>query len=153
MTKKSIKISAAIAGALLLGSTLAGCGGASEAYCDDMKKADTDFSALDGGDFTKLEKAFQTFHTLAGEAPLEVKPDWVILESAIDAMEKGFKDAGIKFSDLAELQNGKVPEGVDVAKLSELSTTMSKFSDAKFKTASDNIAKHAKEECKVDIEG
>jgi len=32
-------------------------------------------------------------------------------------------------------------------------TEMSKFSDAKFKTASDNIANHAKEECKVDIEG
>lgn len=155
MTNTHIKkFSVAIAGALLVGSAVAGCGGdSSEAYCNDMKKAEKDFSALDGGDFSQLDKAFKTFHTLADEAPSKIDPDWKVLESAITTMEKGFADAGIKFSDLAELQNGKIPEGVDTAKLTELSSTMSKFSDAKFKTASDNIAKHAKDVCKVNLNG
>lgn len=152
-----MKISGAIVGALLVGSTVAGCGGSGDnsgsAYCGDIKKANKDFSALDAGDFSKLDKAFQAFHKLAGEAPSKIKPDWKILETAISAMEKGFADAGIKFSDLADLQKGKVPEGVDISKLSGLSATMSKFSDAKFKTASDNIAKHAKSVCKVDVNG
>lgn len=151
MTKRTTKISATIVGALLIGSTMAGCGGGSKAYCNDMKKADKNFSALDSGDFSKLDQAFKTFHTLAAESPSEIKPDWKILESAITAMEKGFKDAGIKFSDLTELQKGKIPEGVDLKKLTKLSTTMSQFSNAKFKKASDHIAKHAKEECKVNI--
>ena len=158
MTKRRMKISAAIAGTVLVGGAVAGCGagsggGAGSAYCDDMKTANKDFGALNTGDFTKLDQAFARFHTLAAESPSKIKADWTVLESAITTMERGFKDAGIKFSDLAELQKGKVPDGVDVAKLTQLSATMSKFGDAKFNTASDNIAKHAKDECKVDIKG
>jgi hypothetical protein len=153
MTNRSTKFSVAIAGALLVVSTVAGCGGSSnDAYCEDMKKADKDFSAMGSGDFAQLEKAFKTFHTLADEAPSEVEADWKVLDSAITAMEKGFEEAGIDFSDLSELQNGKVPEGVDTKKLTELSATMSKFSGPKFEKASNDIAKHAKEECNVDIQ-
>lgn len=158
MKKCSMKISAAIAGAVLVGSAVAGCGGGSGggadgAYCNDMKNANKDFGALNTGDFTKLDQAFGTFHTLAAESPSKIKADWTVLEGAITTMEEGFKDAGIKFSDLAELQKGTVPDGVDVAKLTQLSETMSKFGDAKFNTASDNIARHAKDECNVDITG
>lgn len=153
MTNRSTKFSVAIAGALLVVSTVAGCGGGgSDAYCKDIKKADKDFSAMGTGDFAQLDKAFKTFHTLADEAPSEVKSDWKVLDSAITAMEKGFKDAGIKFSDLADMQNGKIPKGVDAKKLTELSSTMSKFSGPKFEKASNNITKHAKKECKVDLQ-
>ncbi|MEO6470738.1 MAG: hypothetical protein ABIR57_02775 [Aeromicrobium sp.] len=152
-----MKISVAIAGALLVGSAVAGCGGASDnsssAYCGDIKKADKDFSSLSTGDYSKLDSAFATFHKLADEAPSKIADDWKILDGAITTMQKAFADAGIKFSDLGELQQGKVPEGVDVKKLTQLSTTLSKFNDAKFKTASDNISKHAKSVCKVDITG
>ena len=153
MTKRRMKISAAIAGTVLVGGAVAGCGAGSgvDAYCKDVKKADKDFSALNGGDFSTLDQAFTTFHKLAAESPSKIKADWTVLERAITTMEKGFKDAGIKFSDLGELQKGNVPDGIDVAKLTQLSTTMSKFGDAKFKTASDNIANHAKDECKVNI--
>jgi len=150
-----MKISVAIAGVLLVGGAVAGCSGGSgsenDAYCKDVKKAQSDFSALGEGDFAKLDEAFKTFHTLADEAPSKIEPDWKVLESAITSMEKGFKEAGLKVSDLAEMQQGKLPEGVDPAKLEGLVSTMSKFSDAKFKTASDRIAKHAKDVCKVDI--
>lgn len=155
MTKTRMKFSAAVTGALLAGSALAGCAGGSGsgAYCDDIKKAEKDFGALDQGDFNKLEDAFKTFHTLADEAPSKIKSDWKTLDGAITAIEKAFKDAGVKFSDLAELQKGKIPEGVDESKLPQLSSTLSDVGGAKFKTASDHIAKHAKDECKVDING
>lgn len=152
-----IKLSAAVAGAVLAGTALAGCGSgggsSSDAYCGDMKKADKDFSALGTGDYAKLDSAFATFHKLAGEAPSDVSGDWKVLDGAITTMQTAFKDAGIDFKDLGELQQGKVPEGVDVSKLTGLSTSLAKFSDPKFKTASDHISKHAKDVCKVDITG
>ena len=157
MINGRIKLSAAVAGAVLAGTALAGCGGggdnASSAYCGDIKKADKTFSALGTGDFAKLDSAFATFHKLAKEAPSKVSDDWKVLDGAITTMEKAFKDAGIDFKDLGELQKGKVPEGVDVSKLTGLSTTLAKFNDAKFKTASQNISAHAKSVCKVNIAG
>lgn len=152
-----MKISVAIAGALLVVSAVAGCGAGSgsdsKAYCNDIKKADKDFNSFAAGDLTNLDKAFATFHSLAGEAPATLKKDWAVLDGAVTTMEKAFKDAGIEFSDLADLQKGNIPAGVDTEKLTQLSTTMSKFTDVKFKAASDNIAKHAKDICKVDLAG
>lgn len=176
MTKRSIKISAAFAGVLLVGSAVAGCSGgsggdtpsgksttsggsatsaasANTPYCKDMKSAIKDFGTLNAGDFSKLDAAFATFHTLAAESPSKIKADWAYLSSAMTTMEKGFKDAGIKFSDFAGLKTGTAPKGVSAAKLKKLSASMSEFGGAKFKTASDNIAKNAKDECKVDIAG
>lgn len=154
MINRRTKLSAVVASAVVAGTALAGCGGSSNdsgAYCADIKKADQTFSALGTGDFAKLDSAFATFHKLAGEAPSKVSADWKVLDGAITTMQKAFKDAGIDFKDLGELQSGKVPAGVDVTKLTGLSTTLAKFNDAKFKTASDNIASHAKTVCKVDI--
>ncbi len=159
MINGSIKLTSAAAGAVLAVTALAGCGGGSGSgndagsYCADIKKADKTFSALGTGDFAKLDSAFDTFHKLAKEAPSKVSDDWKVLDGAITTMQKAFKDAGIDFKDLGELQQGKVPEGVDVSKLTGLSTTLAKFNDAKFKTASENIASHAKSVCKVDIAG
>lgn len=173
MTKRSIKISAAFAGVLLVGSAVAGCSGgsggdtpsgksttsgdnatsANTPYCNDMKSAIKDFGTLNAGDFSKLDAAFATFHTLAAESPSKIKADWTYLESAMTTMEKGFKDAGLKFSDFDGLKKGTAPKDVSAAKLKKLSASMSEFGGAKFKTASDNIAKNAKDECKVDITG
>ena len=156
MIKGRMKISVAIAGALLASGAVAGCGGgggSTDAYCGDMKKADKDFGALSASDYSKLDSAFNTFHKLAKEAPSKISADWKVLDGAITTMQDAFKDAGLDFKDLGELQQGKVPEGVDVSKLTKLSTTMATFNDAKFKKASDNIAKHAKDVCKVDISG
>lgn len=155
MINARTKMSVAVAGAVIAGTALTGCGSGSntDAYCNDMKKADKDFSALGAGDYGKLDTAFKTFHKLAKEAPSKISGDWKVLDGAITTMQTAFKKAGIDFKDLGELQKGKVPAGVDVSKLTSLSSTMAKFNDAKFKTASDNIAKHAKDVCKVDITG
>lgn len=150
-----MKISLAVAGAVLLGSSLAACGGgdsgADSDYCKDIKTAKKTFSNVGAGDVGQLDSAFSTFHQLADEAPDDVKADWKKLDGAIDTVEKALKDAGLKMSDLEDMQSGKVPEGVDVSKLQGLATEFQKLSSAEFTKASNAIEKHAKSTCKVDL--
>jgi hypothetical protein len=153
----SMKTPLAVASAALLAATLAGCGGSDDGpdseYCKDLKAASTQFDSLSSNDVTQLDEAFKTFHTLADEAPSEVKEDWATLDKGITSVEKALDDAGLKFSDFAELQEGKMPEGVDVAKLQGLATEFQKLDSAEFDKSSKAIEKHAKDVCKVDLSG
>ncbi len=150
-----MKTPLALASATLLAVTLAGCGGGDDGpdseYCKDLKSASTQFDSLSSNDVSKLDEAFKTFHSLADEAPSEVKDDWTTLDKGIASVEKALKDAGLKFSDFASLQEGKMPEGVDVAKLQGLATEFQKLDSAEFDKASKAIEKHAKDVCKVNL--
>ncbi len=150
-----MKTPLALASAALLAATLAGCGGSSDGpdseYCKDLKSASNQFDSLSSSDVSKLDEAFKTFHTLADESPSDVKDDWATLDKGITSVEKALKDAGLKFSDFASLQEGKMPDGVDVAKLQGLATEFQKLDSAEFDKASKAIEKHAKDVCKVDL--
>jgi len=157
-----MKIPMAIASAVLLAGTLAACGGgdgdsgsggSGSDYCKDLKKAQGSFGDLSSGDVGELDAAFKTFHKLADEAPGDISADWKKLDSAIDTVEKAMKDAGLKFSDLAEIQKGKMPENVDPSKLQGLAAEMSKLGSSDFTQASKSIEAHAKKTCKVDLSG
>jgi hypothetical protein len=141
--------------ALVAAVTLAGCGGGDDGpdseYCKDLKSASTQFDSLTSNDVSKLDEAFKTFHTLADEAPTDIKDDWATLDKGITSVEKALADAGLKFSDFAALQEGKMPEGVDVAKLQGLATEFQKLDSAEFDKASKAIEKHAKETCEVNL--
>jgi len=150
-----MKTPLAIASAALLAATLTGCGGGDDGpdseYCKDLKAASTQFDTLESSDVSKLDEAFKTFHSLADEAPTEVEDDWKTLDDGITSVEKALDDAGLKFSDFAALQEGKMPEGVDVEKLQGLATEFQKLNSSEFDKASKAIEKHAKDECKVDL--
>lgn len=148
-----MKKSLALASALLIGSTLTACGGsdADSDYCKDLKSANKAFSSLEGGDASQVEAAFKTFHKLAGEAPSDVKGDWKKLDTALTTVEKALGDAGLKLSELGDLQSGKLPEGVDMAKLQEAASSFSKLNSQDFTDATKSIEKHAKDVCKVDL--
>jgi phage-related minor tail protein len=151
----SMKTPLALASAALVVATLAGCGGGDDgpdsSYCKDLKSASTQFDSLSSNDVSKLDEAFKTFHKLADEAPSDVKDDWVTLDKGITSVEKALDKAGLKFSDFAALQQGKMPEGVDVAKLQGLATEFQKLDSAEFDKASKAIEKHAKDVCKVNL--
>ncbi|NRQ50552.1 hypothetical protein [Aeromicrobium stalagmiti] len=158
-----MKISLAVAGAVLLGSSLAACGGGdggssggsggSEAdYCKDIKSAATYIKGLNGGDVSQFNEALDQFKALGDEAPDAVKDEWVTLEKGISTVEKAFEDAGLKLSDLGKVQAGEIPEGVDVAKLQKLPQTLQGLDSKEFTTANDAITKHAKDVCKVDLD-
>lgn len=150
-----MKTPLALASAALVAVTLAGCGGGDDGpdseYCKDLKSASTQFDSLTSNDVSKLDEAFKTFHTLADEAPTDIKDDWATLDKGITSVEKALADAGLKFSDFAALQEGKMPEGVDVAKLQGLATEFQKLDSAEFDKASKAIEKHAKDTCEVNL--
>lgn len=148
-----MKKSLALAGALLIGTTLTACGGsdADSKYCKDLKSANKAFSSISGGDMAQVEKAFTTFHALADEAPSDIKDDWKKLDGALKTVEKALDDAGLKLSDLGELQSGKLPDGVDMAKLQEAASSFTELNSQDFTDASASIEKHAKDVCKVEL--
>lgn len=160
-----MKISLAVAGVVLLGSMLAACGGSDGSdgggsgnasggggdYCKDIKAAKTTFSGVTGSSAAGLEDAFALFHKLADEAPSDIKDDWKVLDEAATTIEDAFKDAGIKLSDLGDIQAGKFPEGLDASKLTGLATKLSDLTGQKFTDAQEAIAKQALSDCKVDL--
>lgn len=149
-----MKATLAIAGAVLLGTSLTACGGsggADSAYCTDLKSASKTFDTLDSGNVGGLEDAFKTFHQLADEAPGDVEADWKVLDDGITGVEKALSDAGIKFADFAKIQAGELPEGVDPTKLQGVASSFTKLSDEKFTDAGNNIQKHAKDACNVTL--
>lgn len=151
-----MKISMAVAGAVLLASTLAACsgdddGGGNGDYCKDLKQAVTSYGSLSEGDFDKLDAALKTFHKLADEAPSEIEDEWKQLDGAFKMVEDALEDAGLTFADIATIQQGEIPEGIDASKLQGLASDMAKLSNAEATKASEAIEAHAKKTCKVDF--
>lgn len=144
----------ALLAAAVFVAILSGCGGggADSQYCKDLEAAAPKFAALRTSDTGQLEDVFKASHSLAAEAPSDVKDDWQVLDEGMTEIEDALKDAGIKFSDFAELQKGKIPEGVDVKKLQGLPAKFQKLDSPAFDKASKAIGQHAKDVCKVTFE-
>jgi hypothetical protein len=151
-----------VIGSMTLGLTatlLAACGGgggsssSSGSYCDELKSDKTYFESLGGSnaDVSKLDTVFAKVHTLADKAPDNVSADWKTLDNAITTLENALKAAGIKPSDLAAMQNGQVPKGVDLQKLQALAPKLQALSSSDVSAAADKIAADAKKSCGVDL--
>jgi hypothetical protein len=139
---------------------LAACGGGSGSsgsggYCDELKADKSYFESISGSssDLSSLDQVFQRMHQLAADAPDSVSADWKTLDGAISTMENALKDAGLKPSDLASLQSGQVPKGVDPSKLAALAPKLQSLSSSDVSKAADNIAADAKKNCSVDLTG
>jgi hypothetical protein len=142
------------AAATLLAGVLSGCGGGggdTEAYCDNLDQAKTDIEALSAQDIGKFDQAFETIHQVAEDAPDEVQDDWKVLDDALTEIETALEDAGLELSDLGGLQSGQIPEGVDQAKLLALGEKVQSIASDEVEQAGDNIQKHAKDECDIDL--
>jgi hypothetical protein len=149
-----MKKSAALASVVLI-SVLAACGagdGKDSEYCKNLEASAPKFAALKSNDTAQLEDVFKASHQLADQAPDEIKDDWAVLDKGMTEIEEALKDAGIKFSDFAQLQQGKIPEGVDVDKLQGLPAKFQKLDSPAFDKASQAISKHAKEVCEVSFQ-
>lgn len=155
-----MKIATTIAGVVLLGVSLTACGGSSDNsakggsdgdYCKKLASAKTTFAKVSQSDFDALDDAIQTFHDLADSAPSAVKTEWKTLDSAFSEVEAAFKSAGIKMSDLANIQKGDIPKGADVSKLASLGDSFSAITSEKVTKAQATIEKHAKDTCDVDL--
>lgn len=140
-------------------SVLAGCGGggsgssASGDYCSQLKDDKTYFESLSGSnpDLSKLDEVFTRMHALADAAPSSVASDWKTLDGALTTIQDALQQAGIKPSDLAAIQKGQVPPGVDISKLQALAPKLQSLSGSEVSDAADAIAKDAKSSCGVDL--
>jgi len=141
-------------------SVLAACGSsdsssssASGDYCSELKSDKAFLATFNGSnpDLSKLDEVFQRMHTLAADAPDEVASDWKTLDDALTTIENAFKEAGLKPSDLASLQNGQPPSGVDLSKLQDLSTKLQALDNSDVSAAANRIATNAKDKCGVDL--
>lgn len=140
--------------ALGMSVLVGGCGGGTEAYCEDLRSAEDQFQAIEDGDAAAFEDAVNTFSELGDSAPDEVSGDWEVLNGALDEFQGVLEDAGIEFSDLAGLAEGDLPEGVDQDALAEIGTQVDEILGADEVTeASDNIEEHASSECDVQLGG
>lgn len=147
---------AAVSVAVLGGLTA--CGGddgggsaSSSAYCDQLKEAKTAFDALDGQDVSKLEDAVSSVKAFAGNAPTEVRDDWGVLADTFDQLQQALSDAGVKLSDLAQMQNGQMPPGVDMKKLMEVGQKVQDLGGAQTEAAAKNIETDAKDRCDIEL--
>jgi len=157
-----MRINAVIgATALALAATvLTACGGGNSSssasgggYCDELKADKTYFDSLSGSnsDVSNLDTVFQKVHELAADAPDNVSDDWQTLDGAISTIEDALQSAGLKASDLAALQKGQIPKGVDVSKLQALAPKLQALSSSNVSDAADRIAADAKKTCDVDL--
>jgi hypothetical protein len=150
--------------ALSVASTvLVGCGsnnssGSSASggdYCSELKTDKAYFQGLSGtgSDAGKLDEVFQRIHSLAGDAPDNVSADWKTLDGAVTTLENALQQAGIKPSDLASMQAGKMPPNVDPSKLQALLPKLQELNSQDVSDAADRISADAKKSCGVDLNG
>jgi len=130
-----------------------GGGSASGDYCSELKADKAYFSDLSGSnpDLSRLDEVFQRMHTLADDAPDDVAADWKTLDGALTTIETALKEAGLKPSDLAAIQNGQLPPGVDASKLQALAPKLEALSSSDVDGAASRIASNAKDKCGVDL--
>lgn len=141
--------------ALSMSFLVGGCGGGTDAYCEDLRSAEEQFTAFDEGtpDAEQFEDAISTFRSLGEEAPDEVGEEWEVFLGAFDDLETALEDAGIEFGDLAAIQGGELPEGVDPQALQDLGAEIESLGGDEIEQASDAIEEHASSECDVDLSG
>jgi len=134
------------AAAVLGAGLLAGCGGSdTEAYCSSLEDAQDSFSGdVDPANFGDLTDQVEE---IVDEAPDDVKGDWEKLQGALDDFESALDDAGLSVDDLSDPEALADVDPEDAAKIQEVANSMG----TDFEDASNNIEKHAKDECDIDL--
>lgn len=150
--------SALLAGLALTTGLLTGCSGGgevavtdTEAYCKQLKTDEKFFSAVSGpgADPSQFGEAVERLHGLADKAPDEIAQEWGTLDTAFTEVENVLAEAGVTPEDLAGLQRGEIPEGLDVQKLKAIGPKIQQLDSPELQDAATTIRKHAKDECGV----
>ena len=126
---------------------------ASGSYCQELKADKAYFQSLDGTepDLTRLDDVFGRMHSLAAAAPADVASDWSTLDTMVSNIEAALADAGLKPDDLATMQKGQLPEGVNLDKVAALTPKMRALSGKKATAAVNHIVQGAKTSCSLDL--
>lgn len=146
-----MKFTTALISAAFVATTLVGCGGSSD-YCDSLESANGALGNVTTQDGKDVEKAFDQVHSLAEEAPSEVEDDWKVVDAAVVNLRKSFEEAGLSFDDLGKT-GADAPKPPDAAAQKKLQAAAQELASEKVVKANENITKHAKSECDIDLKG
>ncbi|MFI5428353.1 hypothetical protein [Aeromicrobium sp. UC242_57] len=146
-----MKISVLATGVVVLGLSLAACGGSDDKaggssgdYCKELKSAQkTITGAASSG---SIQDSVEAFHRLAAAAPSDVKAEWKVLDGVFINLEKAFKDAKVDLSDSEAAQ-----KAISSGKISP--EVLSKMTTPEVTKAQTAIEKHAKKACDINISG
>jgi hypothetical protein len=146
------RISSMLAATVIGASLLTGCsGGGTDEYCDTLEETQNNFEDFEAADFSNFDEFTDRVEELADDAPDEVKDDWKVLADAFKAFVDALDKAGLEPADLEGLASGEIPEGVDMEALTEAMTEAQALGGEEFEQATENIEKHAKDECNIDL--
>lgn len=141
----------------LIATSLASCSSSSSSggdYCSAIKSANANlkdmssFANVNEASWTKIRTAASDIES---KAPSDVKDDWKVLSDDFDAMDKAFKDAGLSMDDFSSIQSGKLPPGVDQAKLQQLGKTLQSVDIHRLTSATSAIKTEVKNTCHVEL--
>ncbi|MBJ7356068.1 hypothetical protein [Nocardioides sp.] len=141
----------AFSASLLTGCGGDGGGGDADSYCDSLESIQKDFEDFEAADFSNFDEFTDRVEALADDAPDEVKEDWEVLTKAFTAFVDALEEAGLEPADLEGLANNELPEGVDMEALTEAMTEAQALGSEEVEKATENIEKHAKDECNIDL--
>lgn len=151
------RVTSVLAATVLGVSLLSGCGGddggggGGDGYCDALKATQKEFENFEDADFSSFDEFTDRADELADDAPDEVKDDWKVLAAALTEFVDALEGAGLEPEDLEALQNNELPEGVDMDALTEAMTQAQALGSEEVQKATENIEKHAKEECNIEF--
>ena len=154
------KLNVAIAGAVLI-VLVGGCSeDKTEAapgptdYCATLEKTQADFQgfnflALNDADFDELLGKIDNLEELASG---EAKKAWTTLSTALDDLQSALAEANLSVSDLEALSRKEVPNGVDTARLPQVTESIRALStDPALQEASATIQQDAQESCDLTL--
>jgi hypothetical protein len=145
------RLTSMLAATAFTASLLSGCGGGTDSYCDTLESTQKNFDDFESSDFSNFDEFTDKVEELADEAPDEVKDDWKVLADAFKAFVDALEKAGLEPADLEGLAGGDIPEGVDMEALNEAFSEAQALGGEEFQEATENIEKHAKDECDIDL--
>lgn len=143
-----------LASAVLMAVSLTACSSSSDDYCQTLKDSQTQFSNLN---FTSLsEDQFTELRgkvgALEAQAPSNVQDDWAVVGDKLDQFKGLLEDAGIGLDDIATLQQGKLPPGVDPNALKAVVPKIQALlQDSSLTDAKQAIQANAKSECNITL--
>jgi len=144
----------ALAGAALIVSALAACGGGHSDgdYCNELKQARSSIAGSVGVADINWGKSLKTLHDLAGIAPDDVAAEWKTLDGNIATFNKALKDADLTTTDLDKIIAGETTEIAPDATEKIGAVLENSLASEEFANAWDAVVKDAKKSCDVNLD-
>lgn len=128
-------------------TTLSGCGGGGDPYCDAVEKNKNTLNTF-GQKRTNAAyaKYAKVFGDIGKEAPVAIKKDWTTLSTVTTGILTAQKKAGVKLEDMTDTAKVKKLEAAQLKELNAAYETFNKTTNQR-----NAVVKNVKQECKINL--